>query len=461
MKKLAFFIWLSMTLTILNIEFPSSWLKALKISMSVVTLVISIFFLRKMFEEPLRKLAEMLERAIYGDIFIREKPRGAKEVKEVTKKVNALAERLVDTEVVKIEKERLKIESEIVESLKEELGREKEEVERFRKEAEERMRNLATLYEVTSAISSALELDEVLERITYEVGRRLGYSKFAILLKDEDGNLEVRAAYGFESTNIIGMKFSAGEGVSGIVAETGQMILIPDTRADKRYLHWKGEYLEEGSFLSIPVKYKGNVVGVFNFNLNEVNGFSQEDIRMLSAIADQAAVAIENAKLFTEVKRISETDFLTGLKSRAVFLKTISELIERGEEFSVLIADLDEFKRVNVELGHIFGDKVLREVADSVKSILRKTDVVARFGGDEFAFILPMTKGESTEKVAEKIIKEVSSRKFGDGKVSLTISMGIAEFPEDGKKPIEILEVADRELLRAKKEGRNRWIKAR
>ena len=466
MKKGSFFTTLvlsvGLTCLITAVVFSLSIQLYIKVLLVITFLGVVFLYFKKYLKKLSNELKQNAEKIMKDEIIVSfDKNKIPSEISPVIEAVDHLLLKRTDWEVAKIEFDRIRQESERIRKTESELEEQRKNIERKEKEFYHRIRNLQILYEITSTINSALDLNDVLSKITDEITKRLGYSRFAILLKDEDDeSLVVKAASGYGSANIVGMRFLPGEGVSGLVMQTGETVVISDTKSDKRYLHWKGEYYEEGSFLCIPIKYKNGSIGVFNFNSDKKDAFSSEDIEFLSVIANQAAIAIQNANFYTKVKMLSERDELTGLYTRRVLFEKINKLIEKSDGFSVMIADLDNFKSVNMKNGHIFGDTVLREVALTLKNMLRRTDIVARFGGDEFALIFPETSSGWAEKVAEKIINHFEDKKFAEGKVSLTLSLGLAEYPNDGKTAEDLLEIADKGLLLAKSIGGSTFAKS-
>jgi len=209
--------------------------------------------------------------------------------------------------------------------------------------------------------------------------------------------------------------------------------------------------------LIIPLVMRGRVIGTVT-----VKGAEKSDYYKFSILASQIALQIERIRLFDEVERLSLIDGLTGVFLRRYFLERFDEEMSRAREsgmgLSVIIADLDRFKRCNDEFGHLVGDAVLREVARTVKKNVREIDLVARLGGEEFCVLLPETgKGESLA-AAERIRSSVENRIISayDEKLSITLSMGLATFPEDGSSGKALMEKADRALYEAKRSGRNR-----
>ncbi len=383
--------------------------------------------------------------------------------------VEKLLEKVQEYEIQKIEFENIQEKAKELEDVS-------REVEKLRAEAQSmksKMNHLQIIHDITAKMVSKLDIDFLFDFITKMVGEKLGVGKFAILIKEGDA-LVVKATCGF-SGNIKGMRFAPTEGVSGLAFSTGETIYIPNTAKDMRYLHWKGEYMEEGSFLSIPIKYGDEVIGLFNFNKSEIGGFSDEEIELLKKVAGQAAIAIKNAQLFKELRNLYGKEPLTGLLNRSSMIEKIEELIKGEKYFSFALFDVDSFRGINLQYGYDTGDRVLYEISEVLKKNVRRTDLISRFGGDEFAIAFigaDKKQAEDEMKKITEIIKNIDIndidtkiKSSGSGisekieaRPKLTVSVGISEFPSECRTSKELFEKADRKLLLAKKLGGDRII---
>ena len=194
----------------------------------------------------------------------------------------------------------------------------------------------------------------------------------------------------------------------------------------------------------------------------EPGGFAPAARALASSLASQAAVALENARLHRLAERQAATDELTGLPNRRLFMRALGAEVARSRRgrttFSVVLIDLDNFKAVNDRFGHDAGDRVLRELADVLRRVMRESDVAARLGGEEFACLLPATDGEGARVLAERIRADLADRTITlpDSRVvSATASLGVASYPR-AKSADALLRLADRALYEAKAEGKNR-----
>lgn len=215
--------------------------------------------------------------------------------------------------------------------------------------------------------------------------------------------------------------------------------------------------------LAMPVRSGSNPFGVLAYyGRSKPRPYAADDVAMLSALVRQAEIAIDSSFLYDEATRLSLTDGLTGLWNRRHLALRIEAELSRavrfGEPFSVLYCDLDGFKPVNDTLGHQAGDTVLIETARRLTDATREVDIVARPGGDEFTLLLPRTGLAGALRLADKIRTAIGSRPFDlDGtQIQVSVSVGVAAYPEHGSSGKELLAAADGALYRAKAEGRDR-----
>jgi len=222
------------------------------------------------------------------------------------------------------------------------------------------------------------------------------------------------------------------------------------------------------SQVSVPLLVQGRVLGVLSlYDREDGEPFTLSDAEGLTAFAVQAAVAIENVQLHAEAERLSVTDPLTGAWNYRYFKRRFEQEIERSRRFgrvlALLMLDIDHFKSVNDRFGHQRGDEVLTELARRVTGSVRDIDTFARYGGEEFVLILPETNLEGGLAVAEKLRLATHRTPFrgedAEG-VPLTVSIGVACFPEHATSPEELLRAADEALYEAKLQGRDRVVTA-
>lgn len=452
-------------------ELPFYSLYILFAFLTFVTLLIPFvvwYVVHTFLHAPLEDLISGLKRAETGDFLYRVKADSQNEIGRLGRTFNHMMARMTDMMATQLDTERELDTTQRELSLKTEVARQSEVIRQTNQELQSRIKYLSLLYDIGNSINSIIEPDQLYQSLVRIVSDELGFEEFAILILDANSEaLEVRACHGFPDDSIKTVKFRLGEGISGIVAQTGKRQLIRDTAKDPRYLHYKGQHQTDGSFLCLPLKVKGQVLGIFNLFRPKRNGFSAHEIRLLSAIANQAAVAIENAMLFNNARQLSVTDELTGVANRRHF-KNMLELEKKrtqrfGKPMSILMADIDHFKKYNDSYGHLQGDVVLKRVAAILQNNIREVDLIARFGGEEFIVLLTNINGEKALEVAEKLREKVFLENFPGEEVlpngKLTISVGCACAPDDTEDMDELENLADIALYEAKRTGKNRVVR--
>jgi diguanylate cyclase (GGDEF)-like protein len=254
-----------------------------------------------------------------------------------------------------------------------------------------------------------------------------------------------------------------GEGIAGRVAQQGEPILVQNLESDPRIRQKNRQHYKTRSFAD-------RVIGVLNLS-DKTTGevFDEEDLRLIQSFATQAAVVMERNEYYNkseELKKLTITDSLTGLLNRRYLLERLKDEVARSERhvhpLALLMLDLDGFKHCNDTRGHLFGDRILKTVAEVLLATVRSMDVVARFGGDEFLVILPETSDFIAIAIAERLRNNIASKALlmeagaVPGPDLLTASIGIACYPEHGETVEHLLEHVDNALYRAKHKGKNR-----
>jgi diguanylate cyclase (GGDEF)-like protein len=216
----------------------------------------------------------------------------------------------------------------------------------------------------------------------------------------------------------------------------------------------------------VPIVYDNEVLGIVLLQDKKKNAFSEYDAEIIYNLAAQSGIAIKNAKLFAEIKKLATIDDLTRLNNRRHFF----ELAEREfklfkrynnlESLSMIMLDVDDFKKVNDTYGHYMGDDVLRTVAEKCTETLRETDIIGRYGGEEYVVLLPYAGKQESQKVAERLKKNISEQPiiFNGISIYVTVSIGIAVLEDSINTLEELLKKADIALYEAKKKGKNRIV---
>ena len=212
--------------------------------------------------------------------------------------------------------------------------------------------------------------------------------------------------------------------------------------------------------MCIPLVSFGQTLGALLLDNVEPKAFRSGDVQSLESVADICATAIQNANYVERVRQLAYVDGLTGIFNRRFFELRISEEIERARRFqtgmAVIMVDIDHFKRLNDEFGHLLGDEVLRQVSSIFHQQLRKIDVVCRYGGEEFSILLSQTNLQHAVSVAEKLRRMVETWQFPGVPRPVTISAGAATYPDHGTTRDDLVKAADAGLYAAKQAGRNR-----
>jgi diguanylate cyclase (GGDEF)-like protein len=424
----------------------------------IVTAIAARLFLLK----PVQALRQVMGRAELGDFLVRARVTSEDELGRLARSFNTMLARVTDMAVERIETRQS------IEQMEREI-RMQDELKSLNQQLEAYIGEMELLLEVTKAVSGSLDLPEQLDTLGRQICARLAIDEFSVLLIDEGTHqLVIEAVAGKAPAGARGMRFHLGEGITGEVAAQGKTIYVPDVEKDARFLHYKSQRRSSGSFLAVPLRAKGRMVGVMNLSRARVDAFTPQEVRLTEALAAQAALSIANARLYHQTLELSYTDALTGVANRRqLFLRLEQELsrsLRFGDELSLLMVDLDLFKAINDRHGHPVGDGVLRGVALLLKRNVRKVDLVARYGGEEFCVVLPRIARAEAADVAEKLRRAVASSPLaaapsGDP-LSCTISIGIATYGTDATDLAGLIEKADVALYEAKKAGRNRVVLA-
>ncbi|MDX1661631.1 MAG: sensor domain-containing diguanylate cyclase [Gemmatimonadota bacterium] len=304
---------------------------------------------------------------------------------------------------------------------------------------------------------SLVENERAIYRVVLQVARRvLDFSNCAILLIDEETNeLVMVAERGYqEESRGIRLPLGTGRGISAWVAEHGERLYVPDVREDERYVPGVEEACSE---LAVPIKVLDRTIGVLNVESAEVDAFDADEAMLLQALASQMAVALELNRARSELDRLSITDPLTGAYNRRYLERMLPNEKERAERYDhpigLLLFDLDDFKRINDEYGHLRGDEVLTAFAQSLMSTVRKIDPVVRFGGDEFLVLLLETDEEGTEharrRIHDEALAELRASPAVDEDWGLSVSVGSA-VRHPGEDLEQKIREADRDLYEQK-----------
>jgi diguanylate cyclase (GGDEF)-like protein len=333
-----------------------------------------------------------------------------------------------------------------------------EDIEELRR----RHAELELLYETIRDLSSTLSVRGVLERLLMRALAHLDAEIGSILILGPDGRLRITASHGLPPWVIEETRVAPGEGISGLVAEHGEPLLVRDIERDERFRRLNHERYYTSSFISAPLRHLGAVRGVINVNNKRSRvPFEPADLRLLEALAGHASAALANAHQYETVLDRAQRDSLTGLTNHGHFWGTLEVEFRRakryGHPLSLALFDVDHFKAFNDRFGHPAGDDALRAVARELERHSRAHDLPARYGGEEFAVLLPETPLDGARIFAEKIREVIGTVRVGpEDAPPITVSAGVAQAGEGVETPHALVELADARLYAAKAGGRDR-----
>ena len=327
---------------------------------------------------------------------------------------------------------------------------------------EQKVRGQRELMRLTESLLTTFDIRELLETTAARIGDLVGSDNVAIELIDpETGRLTPMSARGSDADWFL-LPWEPGEtGLAPWVVEHNVPQLVLDEADDDRVLVRDNERVH-GSIICVPLRDRNGAIGVLTVErLGEGRVFSEDEFELVQLFAAQVSIGLQNAGTLQAIQRRAQTDVLTGLYNHGTFGEQMGALIEADEAFSLVMLDLDRFKGVNDGLGHQAGDRLLRQVADAIVAASRETDSVFRYGGDEFAVLLPRTDSHEVGPIAERVRAAVASV-VGPGSSwrgrarSLEASAGTSSYPEDGVTAEEVLLAADRACFVAKRTGGGR-----
>jgi len=382
-----------------------------------------------------------------------------------------------------------------------------EELNKLKVELERTKIELGILYEISNAMRTTLKLDEILYIILTGVTAHtgLGFNRAMLFLVNEkdkiiEGKMGIGPENGEEAniawTKIEEEKMDLDDLINAFknsrsVLESGFNRQVRNLKVSmqdkdenplslavlegiplhltsqtiKKYQHSPViKILESNELLLIPLKAKDRVNGIIIAdNFITKDPITKDDIRMLTMLANQAGLAIENSQLFELTAERAHSDYLTNLWNHGYFQYLLQAEMEKAKatktKLSLVTVDIDNFKVYNDTLGHQAGDKILRDLAQLLRNQSRKMDHVCRYGGEEFTIILPQTEQKEAYMIAERLRVDIQNYPFLNEEIfpnkTLTVSVGIATFPENGLLPAELITSSDKSLYKAKNQGKN------
>ena len=330
-------------------------------------------------------------------------------------------------------------------------------VENARLFAEElrRSKQLSFLNSISKMAISSEDAEQMLADIVAEIQKTFQFDHIGIGILDYvTKEIEIRAEAG-ATAHSRGKRIPLGTGIVGRVARSNERALVQNAGDG----HLVGVLPDSRAVLCIPITYGESLLGVLNVESREENAFSSQDVLIMSTLADLLATALHNTFVFQKLQQQSITDGLTGIKTRRFFWEALSSEWKRasrsGRPFSVVLIDLDKFKDVNDTFGHLEGDLVLARVGRLLEQRCRQSNVVARYGGDEFVILMPETSIDQAHALAERLrLWLAQDAMLAEHHISG--SFGVASFPAHGFSAEDIIRVADAGMYSAKHSGGNR-----
>ncbi|HEX3472900.1 MAG TPA: sensor domain-containing diguanylate cyclase, partial [Silvibacterium sp.] len=311
------------------------------------------------------------------------------------------------------------------------------------------LRDLLVFHNVARALTSSLDRDAILRAIMQQMEQFFKPETWSLLLLDEARKeLYYAVAVGHTEADLAELRVPVGQGLAGWVAAHGESLIVPEVTQDPRFdprfsapadKEVRGSSFRVRSAICMPLRSRLRTLGVIELFNCQLDTLSDYTISFLHVLCDYAAIAIENSRAMERIQELTITDECTGLFNVRHLYRQMETEIDRARrfksQFSLIFIDLDYFKQVNDEYGHLIGSRVLAEVGQGLKSLVREVDSVFRYGGDEFIVLLPETGKAGAQKTAEHLLGELRGMRFAiDHGLSLPVraSFGVATYPEDG-----------------------------
>ncbi len=335
---------------------------------------------------------------------------------------------------------------------------------------EKKLSEIYAHYHISRTIASLLDIQEMLRQVTGIIKRAIPFDRISLYLLDE--NREKLNLYFFSGLDVKQkIDLDMGEGTPGRIVESGEHAQIHDLavfyETFNDFIHFPDEEKRDGSYIGVALKVHNSTIGVIGMDSAKKFGLGVDDMDFMAVLSHQIAAGIDRARLFEKIQQLSQLDGLTGLYNHRMFQSRLRQEMSRRNRtqkpLSLIMLDIDHFKQFNDNHGHQAGDTVLKELSLIITSQSRcaSIDVCCRYGGEEFAVIMPELELHNAVKVAERIRRVVESNEFSisenNAAAKVTISLGVSGITgADDMGPEELVKKADDALYLSKKNGRNR-----
>ncbi|PLX88500.1 MAG: hypothetical protein C0614_02450 [Desulfuromonas sp.] len=327
-------------------------------------------------------------------------------------------------------------------------------------------REMSAIYQLNQAMTTSSDLTVLFDRILQVINETLGCDHLVLLIYNKgESTLEVVRTAGIDFDVLRNIRFTFDQGITGEAAQSQRMIYVRNLDEDTRNLSYHGQIVTRGSMVSVPLVVKGRLCGIMNLHKKLIDGFSSSEIKLVQAIANQTAIAIDNNQLLEKTRNLSNTDELTGLANRRQFQEILKREVAQARRFSsyfsIIMCEVDHFRNFSETYGKLRSDTLLRQAGQLLLRHTRGIDLTCRFGSEQFVILLPKTDKKGALAAAEKLRSQVIDEEFDLGGEApsdkgLSMSFGISQFPNDSKNIYELLSLADQALASAKKSGHNR-----
>jgi diguanylate cyclase (GGDEF)-like protein len=325
--------------------------------------------------------------------------------------------------------------------------------------------DLLVFHRLTRSLTSSFDLDRILHTILEHMEQTIEAELWTLLMREEGADeLYYAIAAGGEQKALSGLRVKVGEGIAGWVAEHGETLIVPEASHDPRLqASSSAKPRIVRSVIALPLRGRKGTQGVIEIYNPHTEQMTDYAIAFLHILADHAAIAIENARDVARIQQLTITDDTTGLYNVRhlydVMTRTLKENLAKRKPLSLLFLDLDRFKQVNDEHGHLVGSELLARVGQKLQQLSRKQDWCFRYGGDEFVILLPETSKAEAARIACRLLHELMQTRFAlknGPELTVSASVGLATAPGDGADVHSILSRADDRMYEVKDSGRGR-----